>query len=80
MTLNGARILVVGGGSGIGFAVARACLAEGAKVVIASTNAEKLASAAERLGGEPPRAEPRLGRLQQCLLAATRCNGHPGLE
>lgn len=51
MTLNGARILVVGGGSGIGFAVARACLAEGAKVVIASTNAEKLASAAGRLGG-----------------------------
>lgn len=52
MTLEGKRILVVGGGSGIGFAVARACLAEGAKVTIASTNVEKLASAAQRLGGE----------------------------
>src|SRR5947208_1606221 len=51
MTLNGARVLVVGGGSGIGFAVARACAGEGAKVTIASTNAGKLASAAERLGG-----------------------------
>jgi len=51
MKLEGKRILVVGGGSGIGFAVARACLAEGAKITIASTNAEKLASAAVRLGG-----------------------------
>ena len=50
MKLDGARILVVGGGSGIGFAVARACLAEGASITIASTNAAKLASAAERLG------------------------------
>lgn len=51
MGLNGARILVVGGGSGIGHAVARAALAEGAEVVIASTGAERLAAAAERLGG-----------------------------
>jgi NAD(P)-dependent dehydrogenase (short-subunit alcohol dehydrogenase family) len=51
MGLNGARIVVVGGGSGIGHAVARAALAEGAEVVIASTGAERLAAAAERLGG-----------------------------
>ena len=38
MTLQGARILVVGGGSGIGFAVAQAAMAEGAEVTIASTN------------------------------------------
>jgi len=51
MKLQDARVLVVGGGSGIGFAVARACVAEGARVVIASTNPEKLSLAAERLGG-----------------------------
>ena len=51
MTLEGARILVVGGGSGIGFAVAHAAQTEGAAVIIASTNADKLKSAAERLGG-----------------------------
>lgn len=51
MSLEGARILVVGGGSGIGFAAAQAAKAEGAAVTIASTNAEKLQSAAERLGG-----------------------------
>lgn len=51
MSLKGARILVVGGGSGIGFAVGRAAKAEGADIVIASTGADRLAVAAERLGG-----------------------------
>ena len=51
MTLQDAKILVVGGGSGIGHAVARAAVAEGAEVTIASTNADKLAAASQRLGG-----------------------------
>jgi len=51
MTLDNARILVVGGGSGIGFAVAEAARAEGADVMIASTNAERLTAAVARLGG-----------------------------
>ena len=51
MSLQDARILVVGGGSGIGFAVAQAAKAEGAAVTIASTNKAKLDAAAERLGG-----------------------------
>jgi NAD(P)-dependent dehydrogenase (short-subunit alcohol dehydrogenase family) len=51
MTLQRARILIVGGGSGIGHAVARAAADEGARVVLASTNADKLKAASERLGG-----------------------------
>jgi len=51
MGLQGAKILVVGGGSGIGFSVAKAAVAEGADVTIASTNAEKLGAASARLGG-----------------------------
>lgn len=51
MTLQDARVLVVGGGSGIGYAVAEAAKAQGAQVTIASTDPAKLASAAERLGG-----------------------------
>ena len=49
MKLHGARVLVVGGGSGIGFAVAKGALAEGARVMIASTNRAKLEAAAEQL-------------------------------
>jgi NAD(P)-dependent dehydrogenase (short-subunit alcohol dehydrogenase family) len=51
MSLHGARILIVGGGSGIGNAVAEAAREEGAKIVIASTDPAKLAAAAERLSG-----------------------------
>ncbi len=51
MGLQGAKILVVGGGSGIGFSVAKTALGEGAEVTIASTNADKLADASARLGG-----------------------------
>ena len=50
MTLDGKRVLVVGGGSGIGFAVAEAAQREGAVVTIASSNAERIAVAAQRLG------------------------------
>jgi NAD(P)-dependent dehydrogenase (short-subunit alcohol dehydrogenase family) len=50
MSLKDARILVIGGGSGIGFAVAEAAQAEGARVIIASTSPGKLAEAADRLG------------------------------
>lgn len=50
MGLAGKEVLVVGGGSGIGYAVAQAAAAEGAAVTIASSNAERVAAAAGRLG------------------------------
>ena len=52
MKLKDKRVLVIGGGSGIGKAVAEAVLDEGASVVIASTNADKVASAAKQLGAK----------------------------
>lgn len=51
MSLQDNRILVIGGGSGIGHAVARAARGEGAQITIASTNPDRLAAAAQRLGG-----------------------------
>jgi NAD(P)-dependent dehydrogenase (short-subunit alcohol dehydrogenase family) len=51
MSLKDKRILVIGGGSGIGFGIARGAAAEGAKVMIASRNAEKIAKAAKSIGG-----------------------------
>jgi NAD(P)-dependent dehydrogenase (short-subunit alcohol dehydrogenase family) len=52
MSLKDKRVLVIGGGSGIGKAVARKALTEGATVVIASTNSEKLASTVSQLGSK----------------------------
>jgi NAD(P)-dependent dehydrogenase (short-subunit alcohol dehydrogenase family) len=50
MSLTDKRILVIGGGSGIGFAVAEAAADAGAQVTIASSNADKVAAAASRIG------------------------------
>jgi NAD(P)-dependent dehydrogenase (short-subunit alcohol dehydrogenase family) len=51
MQLDGKRVLVIGGSSGIGFAVAKAALEQGARITIASTSAEKVQKAVDRLGG-----------------------------
>jgi NAD(P)-dependent dehydrogenase (short-subunit alcohol dehydrogenase family) len=50
--LDGQRALVVGGGSGIGFATARLLARDGAFVTIAGRTVEKLESAAERIRSE----------------------------
>jgi len=51
MSLAGRRVVVIGGASGIGFAVAALAKEIGAEVVIASRNAAKVAAAVERLPG-----------------------------
>jgi 3-oxoacyl-[acyl-carrier protein] reductase len=50
--LNGRVALVAGASSGLGLAVARELLAEGARVSIASRSAERIAQARESLDGE----------------------------
>ena len=50
MTLKDKRVLVIGGGSGIGLGIARGAAREGARVVIASRDAEKIAAAAKPIG------------------------------
>jgi NAD(P)-dependent dehydrogenase (short-subunit alcohol dehydrogenase family) len=49
-TLRDQRVVVIGGSSGIGWAVAEAALAEGAEVVIGSSSADKVEAAVARLG------------------------------
>ncbi len=50
MSLNGKQVLVIGGGSGIGRAVAEGAVREGAHVTVASTNSKKVAAAAKQIG------------------------------
>jgi NAD(P)-dependent dehydrogenase (short-subunit alcohol dehydrogenase family) len=51
MQLKNNSVLVIGGGSGIGFGIAKGAADEGAKVTIASRNAEKIAEKAKSIGG-----------------------------
>jgi len=50
--LRDKRVVILGGSSGIGLAVAEEAASQGAKVVIASSNAERVRKAAESVGGE----------------------------
>ena len=50
MRMQGRRVLVTGAASGIGLAVARLFVAEGASVAMLDRNASSLAAAANELG------------------------------
>src|SRR5262249_33613222 len=54
MTLKGKRIVVLGGTSGIGLAVAQLALEEGASVVVASQKADAVERARAELGRSAP--------------------------
>lgn len=49
MELSGKRVLITGGSSGIGLAIARAMISKGARVVITGRNGTRLAQAAKEL-------------------------------
>lgn len=50
--MRGRRVLITGGGSGIGFAIAKRCLDEGAAVLITGRDELKLRGAKESLGSD----------------------------
>ena len=54
---SGKVVLVTGGGTGIGYAIAAAFTAAGARVVIAGRNMDRLTDAAGQIGARPVRAD-----------------------
>ena len=48
--LDGAKVVVIGGASGVGFAVAAAVLEAGAEVVVGSSQTARIEASAEKLG------------------------------
>jgi NAD(P)-dependent dehydrogenase (short-subunit alcohol dehydrogenase family) len=50
-SLKNTKIIIIGGSTGLGFAVAQAALSDGAKVTICSSNGTRLKSAVAALGG-----------------------------
>lgn len=54
--LDGKVAVITGGGSGIGAALARACAAEGMRVVVADVDGERAAAVADELTGATARA------------------------
>jgi NAD(P)-dependent dehydrogenase (short-subunit alcohol dehydrogenase family) len=50
-TLQGKKVVILGGSSGIGLAIARAATDEGAEVVVTSSRKDKVAAAVGSLGG-----------------------------
>lgn len=79
---EGKVVLVTGGNSGIGLAVAKAFVDEGARVVIAGRNADTVASAAATLGPAVYGVVADTGRLDGIdrIVAATREFGGSRLD
>ena len=61
-TLNGKKVLVLGGSSGLGLATAKAAAAEGAAVIIVSGNQQRINSALQEL---PANAEAHVVDLSE---------------
>ncbi|HEY4987862.1 MAG TPA: SDR family NAD(P)-dependent oxidoreductase, partial [Bradyrhizobium sp.] len=51
MGLDKARVVIIGGTSGIGLAVAQGAMAQGAKIVVGSSTSQKVQASAQALPG-----------------------------
>ncbi|RUX89709.1 SDR family oxidoreductase [Mesorhizobium sp. M7D.F.Ca.US.004.01.2.1] len=71
MSISNQKILIVGGGSGMGLALARRCLEAGAEVVIAGRGEDRLQQAREALGNP--------GALEVAAIDVTREDRVAGL-
>src|SRR4051794_30822962 len=70
--LDGRRIVVTGGSTGLGEETARALAAHGAAVTIAVRDSERGAAAADRIRESVPEADVEVRRLELADLASVR--------
>ena len=70
MILAGKKVVVVGGSSGIGLSTAELAIREGAEVIIASRNAEKLNAVAGTLGARAIAADVTSDESVEALFSA----------
>lgn len=78
MRLTDRHVLITGGSAGIGLALARAALGDGARVTICGRRADRLESAIEALGGDVQATTCDVGDAEQhrsLLDAAERAHG-----
>lgn len=75
LQLNGRSVVVTGASRGIGFAIARAFAAEGARLTICARNAEALESARRQLAdaSAPPDVQPDVQAVVADVTAAAGC-------
>ena len=76
LELNGAGVVVTGGGAGIGAALARRFAAAGARVVVNDLDAEKTAAVAAEIGGFAVPGDAASADGVEALIAAA--TGHLG--
>lgn len=58
--LQGRKVLILGGTSGLGYSAAEACVENGMRVVVTSSSEEKVNKAVERVLKEYPSAKDRV--------------------
>ncbi|MHC2455047.1 NAD(P)-dependent dehydrogenase (short-subunit alcohol dehydrogenase family) [Rhizobium leguminosarum] len=75
--IEGAKIIIVGGSSGMGLALARRLLGEGAAVTIAGRSEDRLAAARRALGDHPGVATIAVDISREEEVAALFRNGGP---
>ncbi|MGW9949247.1 NAD(P)-dependent dehydrogenase (short-subunit alcohol dehydrogenase family) [Rhizobium leguminosarum] len=75
--IEGAKIIIVGGSSGMGLALARRLLGEGAAVTIAGRSEDRLAAARRALGDYPGVATIAVDISREEEVAALFRNGRP---
>ncbi|HKD98568.1 MAG TPA: SDR family oxidoreductase [Micromonosporaceae bacterium] len=74
MDLNGAGVVITGGGAGIGAALARRFAAEGARIVVGDVNADGARAVAEEVGGLAVPGDAASESGASALVAAARAH------